>query len=127
MGAFSRSGTATVIASGRLHGRVGVRPWGGSIAFVAGSSQLVFPPPDAVPNSAAFSVWDVASGAIVRTVSGPQPNDDYPLNRAEHFMTTPDQVFLAMATFATFGGRGSRNLEKNVVVYDTRSWRVVSP
>ena len=97
----------------------------GSIAFVAGSSRLVFPPPDAVPNSAAFSVWDVASGSIVRTVSGPQPDGTYDLNRAEHFMTTPDQVFLAMATFATFGGRGSRNLEKNVVVYDTRSWRVV--
>ncbi len=95
---------------------------GGSIAFVAGSSQLVFPPPDAVPNSAAFSVWDVASGAIVRTVSGPQPNDDYPLNRALHFMTSPDQAFLAAATF---GNRGSGNLERNVIVYDTRSWRVV--
>jgi WD40 repeat protein len=94
----------------------------GSIAFVAGSSRLVFPPPEAVPDSAAFSVWDVASGSIVRTVSGPQPDDDYPLNRAEHFMTSPDQAFLAMATF---GGRGSRNLQKNVVVYDTRSWRLV--
>jgi WD40 repeat protein len=94
----------------------------GSIAFVAGSSRLVFPPPDAVPDSAAFSVWDVATGSIVRTVSGPQPDDDYPLNRAEHFMTSPDQAFLAMATF---GNSGSRNLEKNVVVYDTRSWRPV--
>jgi len=94
----------------------------GSIAFVAGSSRLVFPPPDAVPDSAAFSVWDVATGSIVRTVSGPQPDDDYPLNRAYHFMTSPDQAFLAMATF---GNRGSRNLEKNVVVYDTRSWRPV--
>jgi hypothetical protein len=37
-------------------------------------------------------------------------------------MTSPDQAFLAMATF---GNRGSRNLEKNVVVYDTRSWRPV--
>ena len=94
----------------------------GSIAFVAGSSRLVFPPPEAVPDSAAFSVWDVASGSIVRTVDGPQPDDDYPLNRAYHFMTSPDQAFLAMATF---GGRGSRTLEKNVVVYDTRSWRPV--
>jgi hypothetical protein len=37
-------------------------------------------------------------------------------------MTSPDQAFLAAATF---GNRGSANLEKNVVVYDTRSWRIV--
>src|SRR5256884_6658493 len=78
--------TVFFFSSRRRHTRCS-RDWSSDVCssdLVAGSSQLVFPPPDAVPNSAAFSVWVVASGAIVRTVSGPQPNDDYPLNRALH-------------------------------------------
>lgn len=94
----------------------------GSLAFVQGSSQLVFLPPPAVGNSAALAVWDVATGEIIRVENGPQPGADYPLNRAEHFMTSPDQTMLAAATNGTVG---SKNLEKNVIVYDTRSWRVL--
>lgn len=92
---------------------------GGSLAFVQGSSQIVFPPPGAADNDAAFSVWDTGSGRIVKTVSGPQPGGDYPFNRADHFMTSPDGTTLAMATRAGPGGN------KNIAIYDTRSWRLL--
>lgn len=93
---------------------------GGSIAFVAGSSRLVFPPPEAVPDSAAFSVWDIAAAKLVATVNGPQPGDEYTLNRADHFMTSHDESILAMATRAGPSWQGFRN---NIAVFDTRSWR----
>src|SRR5437016_13914034 len=38
-------------------------------------------------------------------------------------MTSPDQAFFAAATLGSRGSSG--NLERNVIVYDTRSWRVV--
>jgi WD40 repeat protein len=89
---------------------------GGSLAFVNGSSQLMFPPPETSNNSTAFAVWDVSTGTIIRTVDGPQPGDDYPLNRADHFMATPDQTLLVTATR---GGKGWKGFQKNVTIYDT--------
>lgn len=95
----------------------------GSLAFVQGSKQLIFPPPDGVDNDAAFSVWDTASGRIVNTVNGPEPGDDYPLNRADHFMTSPDETMLAIATRA--GPKWSPRFHDNIAIYDTRSWRLL--
>jgi hypothetical protein len=95
----------------------------GSLAFVQGSSRIRFPYPGAVDNSAAFSVWDTVSGTIVNTVNRPQPGDDYPFNRADRFMTSPDETVLAIATRAGPGwGLRFRN---NIAIYDTRSWKLL--
>jgi hypothetical protein len=95
---------------------------GGSLAFVEGASQLVFYPPGGADKSMAFAVWEVATGRVIRTEYGPQPGEDYPLNRAQHFMTSSNQTLLAVATG---GNRGSTHFEKNVVIYDTRTWRLL--
>jgi WD40 repeat protein len=103
--------------------RIGGGPTlGGSIAFVAGSSQLVFPPPENTDSSMAFAVWDVKTGEIIRTESGPQLGDERVLNRAQHFMASPDEGLLAVATT---GGRGNPQFKKNLIVYDTHSWQVL--
>jgi WD40 repeat protein len=90
----------------------------GSLAFVNGSSELVFPPPADVPDSSSFSIWEIGSGQITRTLDGPQPEKGL-LNRAVHFMTSPDEDLLAVSLAE------AKLSEKNVVVYDTRSWRVL--
>lgn len=103
--------------------RVGGGPTlGGSLTFAHGSSQLIFPPPETPNNSTAFAIWDVSTGQIVKSVDGPQPGDDYPYNRADHFMTTPDQTLLAAATRT---GRSWKSFKSNVTVYETASWQVV--
>jgi WD40 repeat protein len=93
----------------------------GSIAFVEGPSQVVFPPPAGADNSVAFAVWDAETGKILRTENGPQPGRDYTLNRAEHFGALPDQGLLAVVTG---GNSGSKYFDKNLIVYETRTWRV---
>ncbi|HVW69286.1 MAG TPA: hypothetical protein VHB68_09940, partial [Steroidobacteraceae bacterium] len=102
----------------QLH-RLGGGPtlWG-SISFLQGSSQVAFPPPDAAPHSTAFSIWDVRTGNPVRQVDGPQP--DY---RAQHFMTSPDQLLLAVATR---GGGRRKNYNANLVIYNTVTWAPTS-
>jgi hypothetical protein len=103
--------------------RIGGGPTlGGSLVFVHGSSQLVFPPPETPNKSTALAVWDVSSGQIIKTVDGPQPGDDSALNVAEHFVPTPDHALLAAATRS---GGSWKNFRKNVIVYDTGSWQVV--
>jgi WD40 repeat protein len=103
--------------------RIGGGPTlGGSLAFVHGSSQLVFPPPETPNNSTALAVWDVSTGQIIKTVDGPQPGDDSALNVAEHFMTTPDHALLAAATRT---GGSWKNFRKNVTVYETGSWQAL--
>ena len=96
---------------------------GGSIAFVDGHSHLVFAPPAGAGDNAAFALWDVADGKVVRTGAGPQPGDAYNLNRAQHFMVSPDQGMLALATT---GNAGTPRFSRNVLVYDARSWQVHS-
>jgi WD40 repeat protein len=103
--------------------RIGGGPTlGGSLAFVHGSSQLVFPPPETPNKSTAFAVWDVSTGQIIKTVDGPQPGDDSALNVADHFMATPDQTLLATATRA---GDSWKNFRKNVTIYESGSWQVL--
>jgi WD40 repeat protein len=91
---------------------------GGALAFVEGTSQLVFPPPAGADHAVAVAVWDVSTGRIIRTENGPQPDDDHATNLAQHFVTSPDQGLLAIATRA-----GRR--QKNLIVYDTRSWKML--
>ena len=95
----------------------------GSIAFVNRSAQIIFPPPDDVDNQVALSVWGAESGTILRTVNGPEPQGDYPLNRGRFFMTSPDQVLLALATG---GNRATPSLRANVIVYDTQTWATIT-
>jgi WD40 repeat protein len=136
--AWSRDGSTLAAASdyggvltvwdktGRLLNQIrraggGPTLWG-SIAFANGSSQLVFPPPQDAKNGDSFSVWDISTGKIIRTEIGPQPDGDYPLNRAQQFATSPDQTLLAVATG---GNRGTKDLQKNVISYDPRTWNVI--
>jgi WD40 repeat protein len=95
----------------------------GSVAFINGSTEVVFPPPGQVENRTAFAVWSVASGDILAMVDGPEPGGDYSLNRAQHFMATPNQQFLAVSTS---GSAAASPLHANVIVYETRSWKPVS-
>lgn len=96
---------------------------GRSLAFVSGSSKLAFLPPEPAQGDAALAVWDVKSGAVLRTVVGPQPGDDYTNNRAEHFMVSPDQKRLATATRTGIAWQG---FQKNVTIYETDSWHAVN-
>ena len=103
--------------------RIGGGPTlGGSLAFIHGSSQLVFPPPQTPNASTALAVWDVSTGQIIKTVDGPQPGDESALNVAEHFMMTPDHALLAAAT-RTAGGW--KNFRDNLIIYETGSWQVI--
>jgi WD40 repeat protein len=136
--AWSEDGSRVAVASdyggvlsiwdriGRLVNRIrrdgGGPTLGGSLAFVQTSSKLVFPPPGAANDSAAFSVWDVATGKIVATVNGPQPGDEYTFNRADHFMTSDDETILAMATR---GGPTWKGFRENIAIYDIRSWKLL--
>jgi len=113
--------------TGRLVNRIirdgGGPTLGGSLAFAQGSSQIVFPPPGAADNDAAFSVWETVSGRIVKTVDGPQPGHDYPFNRADHFATSPDETMLAIATRA--GPSWGARFHQNIAIYDTRTWKLL--
>ena len=96
---------------------------GGWIAFAAGSSEILFEPPDGVPDSVAFTIWDVASGRVVRSVDGPEATRDYPSNRATHLgiSDSQDQVLLA-----TLGLKDSpTDTIKDVSLYDTYNWRII--
>lgn len=83
---------------------------GDRIAFVAGNTQIAAPPL-MTSQSLAFSVFDVASGAVVREVRGPLP-DTPRLNRGQLITASPDQSILALAY----------NAELPVELYSTKDW-----
>lgn len=83
---------------------------GDRIAFVAGDTQIAAPPL-MTSQSLAFSVYDVASGAVVREVRGPLPDTER-LNRGQLMTASPDQSILALA-FKT---------ELPVALYSTKDW-----
>jgi WD40 repeat protein len=94
--------------------RIGGGPYPfNSFAFINGASALVFPPPETSDNSTCLDVWDVATGKILRTVPGPDPDsNDYALNRAQYFVTSADQRITAAAP-----GVGGA-----VAIYETKNW-----
>jgi WD40 repeat protein len=94
--------------------RIGGGPYPeNSLAFVNGSSALLFPPPQTSDNSACLDVWDAATGIILKTVPGPDPDsNNYARNRARHFVVSADQSIAAAAP--TVGG--------NVAIYKTKNW-----
>jgi WD40 repeat protein len=103
--------------------RIGGGPaLGGSIAFINGSSQLAFVPPQDSNDDASICIWDVATGKIVKTLAGPEPGEAYSRNRGNHFMVSPDGSILAIATR---GGKGSPNFRANAIIYDTRNWQIL--
>jgi WD40 repeat protein len=83
---------------------------GDRIDFVAGDTQIAAPPL-MTSQSLAFSVFDVASGAVVREVRGPLPDTER-LNRGQLITASPDQSILALAYKA----------ELPVALYSTREW-----
>ena len=96
---------------------------GGSITFLQGSSKLVFPPAGDARSDAAVTVWDVASGKVLRSPAGPEPGGDRARNRAYHFAASPDQTRLTTATSA---GGPWRTYRVNLWTYDTRNWRLTN-
>jgi len=104
--------------------RIGGGPaLGGSIAFLSGSSELAFLPPDGADNNAALSIWDSRTGRILRTIQGPEPSGDYPVNRMHHFAVSDDQSFLVGAT----SGSGSTpGVTANIGILDTKSGTIKS-
>ncbi len=97
--------------------RIGGGPYpDNSLAFLNGSSQLLFPPPETPDNSTCVDVWDVATGQIVKAVPGPEPDsNNYARNRARHFVISPDQSLAAAAP--TVGGM--------VAIYETKNWKLI--
>jgi WD40 repeat protein len=83
---------------------------GDRIAFVAGDTQIVAPPL-MTSQSLAFSVFDVATSAVVREVRGPLP-DTPRLNRGQLITASPDQSILALAYKA----------DRPVALYATKDW-----
>jgi WD40 repeat protein len=94
----------------------------GSIAFVHGASQLVFPPPQNAADSASLAIWDIVTGQIVSSLPGPEPSRDYGLNRAAQFSNVPNKNLLAATTR---GSGGLRNPNGNLITYSTQDWRVL--
>lgn len=94
--------------------RIGGGPYvENSIAFINGASALLFPPPQTPDNGTCLDVWDAASGQILKTVPGPEPDStSYARNRAHHFVVSSDQSIAAAAP--TIGG--------NVAIYETKNW-----
>jgi WD40 repeat protein len=94
--------------------RIGGGPYvENSLAFINGSSALLFPPPQTSDNSACLDVWDVATGQILKTVPGPDPDsNNYARNRAHHFVVSADQNIAAAAP--GIGG--------NIAIYETKNW-----
>src|SRR5271154_1544828 len=84
-----------------------------SIAFVDRASALVLPPPQTPDNSTCLDVWDVATGQVLKTVLGPDPDsNDYARNRAQQFAVSADQSIAAAAP-----GVGGA-----VAIYETKNW-----
>jgi WD40 repeat protein len=84
-----------------------------SIAFVNRASALVLPPPQTPDNSTCLDVWDVATGQVLKTVLGPDPDsNDYARNRAQQFAVSADQSIAAAAP-----GVGGA-----VAIYETKNW-----
>lgn len=84
-----------------------------SLAFINGASALIFPPPQTSDNSTCFDVWDVATGKILTTVPGPDPDStNYAQNRAQQFAVSADQSIVAAAP----------GLGGNVAIYEMKNW-----
>lgn len=96
--------------------RVGGGPYvENSLAFINGSSALLFPPPQTPDTSASIDIWDVATGRVLKTVPGPAPDSaNYARNRAHHFAVSPDQSIVA-ATPLTGG---------TIAIYETKNWEL---
>ena len=96
--------------------RIGGGPYPESyLAFVNGSSELLFPPPETPDNSTCLDVWSVGTGEVTRAIVGPAPDsNNYAQNRARYFVVSPDQKIAAAAP-----GVGGL-----VGIYETKNWKV---
>ena len=90
---------------------------GGAIAFFNGSSELLSPPPQNAPPNAILSIWDIATGRILRNVAGPNPGNAYAHDSADHFQTSPDQTLLVA---------GIRSDHNSVVMFHTSHWSALT-
>ncbi len=90
---------------------------GDNMAFAGGDRFLVTPPSEQ-SNDLAFSVFDLASGEMVRDVAGPHPDKPHNVNAATRLVTSPDQTILAVS----FG----RALAQPVALYSTRDWTKIA-
>jgi WD40 repeat protein len=84
-----------------------------TFAFAGGNTQIVAPPSEE-SHDLGFSVFDIASGEIVREVPGAYPDQVRSVNAAIKLATSSDQSILAVA----FG----RGRPQPVALYSTRDW-----
>ena len=89
------------------------------LAFVANNTEIVAP---FGPNcgscysqNLAFSVFDVASGKIVRQIPGPHPDKGYPYNSATILTASPDESLLAVVA--------GHQHPSPITLYSTQTWK----
>jgi WD40 repeat protein len=87
------------------------------LAFVAGGKQIVATP-WLKSNKLAFLVFDVETGALIREIDGPRPDQGRPDNAANALVAAPDESILAVVF-----GFGRRQA---VGLYSTRDWTEVA-
>lgn len=85
----------------QLH-RPGARFGGAGLGFIGSDRQLVTPPAPhnssgALPLGVLLSVFDIASGTVVREVQGPRPGE-FAGNRALITVVSPDESMIAAVT-----------------------------
>lgn len=85
-----------------------------TFAFVNGDSQIVAPP-SIYADHLAFSVFDIATGEVVREVPGNIPGKQRSTNGARILLASPDESILAVG----FG----HATPQPVALYSTKNWK----
>jgi WD40 repeat protein len=88
------------------------------LAFVARDGELVTPNAHPGDNSIAFSVFDVASGRVIRDLPGPEPGAERYTNSARVLAASPDGSLLGVAP----GGWNNWLF----ALYSTQTWQQVA-
>lgn len=88
-----------------------------SLAFFDDGRLLVTPPSITVPDDAALSIWDVATGKDIRNVPGLAPGQNHAFNSAAAFAVSSNGKRAAV--------RPARDKSIGVAVYDTVTWELL--
>ncbi len=97
--------------------RPGIGDVTSALAFLSGNTEIVTPPTSNTAEDVAFSVFDIATGAVVRELPGPHPEWHGRANWAHHLVSSPDQSLLA----AAFGPSS-----QPVILYSTKDWSKIA-
>jgi WD40 repeat protein len=87
-----------------------------TFAFVSGDTQLATPP--VLSETAAFALFDIGTGEVVREIPGLYPGMSRNVNGAKVLVASPDRSILAVI----FG----RALDQPVSLFSTQNWNKVN-